>query len=256
MIVTIDNYKNVFNIFKDSCDKAKFVSFDCEMTGLNFDIKTEPTKYDTQEYRYQKVKRGVEKFDLIQLGLTFFMENKKINSENKEEEYYMERSFTFYLFKNPQNKYYNFDKNKNIFFFESLSHPTSIKFLSQNNFDFNKLISKGIPYTKLLYVEKIKNFLKEEKNIIKNCNFFLSKENEKNLVENIIKLTDFIFNEKIEKGKKKPNLILQFNKECNYSIYLNINLIILYYIEKQYFLQFLRQIFYSLKKDIFLIHFY
>ena len=220
MIVTIDNYKNVFNIFKDSCDKAKFVSFDCEMTGLNFDIKTEPTKYDTQEYRYQKVKRGVEKFDLIQLGLTFFMENKKINSENKEEEYYMERSFTFYLFKNPQNKYYNFDKNKNIFFFESLSHPTSIKFLSQNNFDFNKLISKGIPYTKLSYVEKIKNFLKEEKNIIKNCNFFLSKENEKNLVENIIKLTDFIFNEKIEKGKKKPNLILQFNKEVTKKFFL------------------------------------
>ena len=80
MIVTIDNYKNVFNIFKDSCDKAKFVSFDCEMTGLNIDIKTEPTKYDTQEYRYQKVRRGVEKFDLIQLGLTFFIENKKSNS--------------------------------------------------------------------------------------------------------------------------------------------------------------------------------
>ena len=223
MIVTIENYKNVFNIFKDSCDKAKFVSFDCEMSGLNIDIKTEPTKYDTQEYRYQKVKRGVEKFDLIQLGLTFFIENKKINSENKEEEYYMERSFTFYLFKNPQNKYYNYDKNKNLFFFESLSHPTSIKFLSQNNFDFNKLISKGIPYTKLSYAEKIKNFLKEEKNIIKNCNFFLSKENEKNLVENIIKLTEFIFNEKIEKGKKKPNLILQFNKEVTKKFFLGYN---------------------------------
>ena len=223
MIVTIDNYKNVFNIFKDSCDKAKFVSFDCEMTGLNIDIKTEPTKYDTQEYRYQKVRIGVEKFDLIQLGLTFFIENKKINSENKEEEYYIERSFTFYLFKNPQNKYYHYDKNKNLFFSESLSHPASIKFLSQNNFDFNKLISKGIPYTKLSYIEKIKNYLIEEKNIIKNCNFFLSKENEKNLVENIIKLTEFLFNEKIEKGKKKPNLILQFNKEVTKKFFLGYN---------------------------------
>ena len=77
MIVTNDNYKNAFNIFKNSCDKAKFVAFDCEMTGLNIDLTTEPTKYDTQEYRYNKIKQCVEKFDLIQLGLTFFMERKK-----------------------------------------------------------------------------------------------------------------------------------------------------------------------------------
>ena len=84
MIVTKENYKEVFNIFKDSCDKAKFVSFDCEMTGLNLDITTEPTKYDTQEFRYYKVKQGVEKFDLIQLGLTFFIE--KIRKNNSGEE--------------------------------------------------------------------------------------------------------------------------------------------------------------------------
>ncbi len=154
MIVTNENYQKVFEIFKDSCDKAKFVSFDCEMTGLCLDLKTEPTKYDTQEFRYYKVKQGVEKYDLIQLGLTFFIEEKKLIN-NKDEEYYLERSFTFYLFKNPQKNYYSFEK-KNINFFESLCHPPSIKFLSQNNFDFNILISKGIPYTKLSYEKKLK----------------------------------------------------------------------------------------------------
>ena len=128
MIVTNENYKNIFNIFKDSCDKAKFVSFDCEMTGLNLDITTEPTKYDTQEYRYYKVKQCVEKFDLIQLGLTFFIEKKRKINNGEEEQYYLERSFTFYLFKNPQNKFYNFDKNKNLFFFESLANPQSLIF--------------------------------------------------------------------------------------------------------------------------------
>ena len=67
MIVTNENYQKVFEMFKDSCDKAKFVSFDCEMTGLCLDLKTEPTKYDTQEFRYYKVKQGVEKYDLILL---------------------------------------------------------------------------------------------------------------------------------------------------------------------------------------------
>ena len=225
MIVTNENYKNVFNIFKDSCDKAKFVAFDCEMTGLNIDLTTEPTKYDTQEYRYYKIKQCVEKFDLIQLGLTFFIENKKISDSPQEGdgEFYLERSFTFYLFKNPQKKFYNFEKNKNLFFFESLSHPQSIKFLSQNNFDFNTLIKKGIHYTKLSYADKIKKYLKEEKNIIKNCNYFLSNENEKNLIENIIKLTEFVFTAKIEKGKKKPNLLLQFNKETTKKFFLGYN---------------------------------
>ena len=49
MIVTNENYKNIFNIFKDSCDKAKFVSFDCEMTGLNLDIKTDEKGYFVKE---------------------------------------------------------------------------------------------------------------------------------------------------------------------------------------------------------------
>lgn len=223
MIVTKENYKEVFNIFKDSCNSAKFVSFDCEMTGLNIDIKTEPTKYDTQEYRYYKIKQGVEKFDLIQLGLTFFIEKKRTNNENQEEQYYLERSFTFYLFKNPQNKFYNFEKNKNLFFLETLAHPQSLIFLSKNNFDFNTLISKGIPYTKLSYVDKINSFLKEEQNIIKNSNFFLSKENEINLIENIIKLAEFVLKAKIEKGQKKPSLILTFNKESTKKFFLGYN---------------------------------
>ena len=151
------------------------------------------------------------------------MERKKIGENNIEEEYYMERSFIFYLFKNPENIFYSnyYQNKKNIFFYESLSHPQSIKFLSENNFDFNTLIKKGIPYTKLSYVDKIKKFLKEEKNIInKNWNYFLSRENEMNLIDNIIKLTEFIFETKIEKGQKKPSMVLKFNKEITKKFFL------------------------------------
>ena len=234
MIVNKENYNQAFEIFKNSCDTAKFVSFDCEMTGLNLEIKTEPTKYDTQDFRYYKVKQGVEKFDLIQLGLTFFIEKEK-EIENKDkkgfEQYYLERSFTFYLFKNPQLKYFNNEKNRNIYNLESLSHPASLKFLSQNNFDFNELISKGIHYTKLAYIDKIKNYLINEKKIISNCSLFLSKENEKNLIENIIKLTEFLLLTKVESGQKKPILNLKFNTKQAMNFLLGCNLKQILYIE-------------------------
>ena len=83
MIVNNENYKQVFEIFKQTCDIAKFASFDCEMTGLSSDLKNEHSKYDTQDFRYYKVKNGVEKFDLIQFGLTFFIEKEKIKNENE-----------------------------------------------------------------------------------------------------------------------------------------------------------------------------
>ena len=222
MIVDNHNYKQVYELFKNSCDIAKFVSFDCEMTGLNLGIKTEPTKYDTQEYRYYKIKQGVEKFDLIQLGLTFFIEKEK-EKENGIEQYYLERSFTFYLFKNPQIRYFDSEKNKNIFLQESLAHPASLKFLAQNNFDFNTLISKGIPYTKLKYIDKIKSYLLNEKNTINNCTFFLSKENEQDLIENIIKLSEFLLLTKVESGKKKPILNLKFNTKQAMNFLLGCN---------------------------------
>ena len=222
MIVDNHNYKQVYELFKNSCDIAKFVSFDCEMTGLNLGIKTEPTKYDTQEYRYYKIKQGVEKFDLIQLGLTFFIEKEK-EKENGIEQYYLERSFTFYLFKNPQIRYFDSEKTKNIFLQESLAHPASLKFLAQNNFDFNTLISKGIPYTKLKYIDKIKSYLLNEKNTINNCTFFLSKENEQDLIENIIKLSEFLLLTKVESGKKKPILNLKFNTKQAMNFLLGCN---------------------------------
>ena len=236
MIVDNQNYRQTYEIFKNTCDIAKFVSFDCEMTGLNLGIKTEPTKYDTQEFRYYKVKQGVEKFDLIQLGLTFFIEKEKEKEKENEnkigiEQYYIERSFTFYLFKNPQIKYFDNEKNKNIFILESLAHPASLKFLAQNNFDFNTLISKGIPYTKLKYIEKIKNHLINEKNTINNCTFFLSKENEQDLIENIIKLSEFLLLTKVESGKKKPILNLKFKTKQTMNFLLGCNFKQILYID-------------------------
>ena len=203
MLVYSENQKEAFEIFKETCDKSQYVSFDCEMTGLNLGTKTDGTKYDTQEFRYYKQKEVVKKLDLIQIGFTFYIEKtknieKERDNENKNEEkkecieknYYLERTFIFYLYKNSKLKLINED----LFDSELKAHPASLKFLNESNFDFNILIKKGIHFNKILNKEKIEHSLNEKSILLSNGAMFLSKENESLLIEKIILLTEHILN--------------------------------------------------------------
>ena len=119
MIVYNENQKEAFEIFKQTCDNSQYVSFDCEMTGINLGTKTDGTKYDTQDFRYYKQRQVVSKLDLIQIGFTFYQEKKKKiekekendikekeneQKEYEEKKYYLERTFLFYLYKNSKLK--------------------------------------------------------------------------------------------------------------------------------------------------------
>ena len=229
MLVYSENQKEAFEIFKKACDESQYVSFDCEMTGLNLSTKTDGTKYDTQEFRYYKQKQVVSKLDLIQIGFTFYQEKiKKMEkdketedkSENKEKEiiekkYYLERTFIFYLYKNSKLKMID----ENLFDCELKAHPASLKFLNESNFDFNILIKKGIHFNKLLNKDKIKKSLEEKKILLSNGAIFLSKENESQLIEKIISLTEYINTGKSEKpleiffGNKR---VMIFFLGCNF----------------------------------------
>lgn len=219
MLVFNENFKQTFPIFKEAVDKASFVSFDCEMTGVTLEPKTDGTKYDTQQFRYYKTREVVKKFELIQLGLTFYIEHTR-SVEN--EQIYIERTFTFYLFKNSKLKSINDD----VFHSEMLCHPAALKFLNENHFDFNTLIQKGIPYNKLGYKEKIKNLIKNEKFLIANTAFFLSKENEEDLINTIIHIADFLLTYVDNNGKnnKKPSISLPMKNNQTLIYLLGCNL--------------------------------
>lgn len=219
MLVFNENFKQTLPIFKEAVDKASFVSFDCEMTGVTLEPKTDGTKYDTQQFRYYKTREVVKKFELIQLGLTFYIEHTR-SVEN--EQIYIERTFTFYLFKNSKLKSINDD----VFRSEMLCHPAALKFLNENHFDFNTLIQKGIPYNKLGYKEKIKNLIKNEKFLIANTAFFLSKENEEDLINTIIHIADFLLTYVDNNGKnnKKPSISLTMKNNQTLIYLLGCNL--------------------------------
>ena len=209
MLVYSENQKEAFEIFKKACDESQYVSFDCEMTGLNLGTKTDGTKYDTQEFRYYKQKEVVSKLDLIQIGFTFYQEktkkierDKEVEDKNGEKEkeiiekkYYLERTFIFYLYKNSKLKMINED----LFDCELKAHPASLKFLNESNFDFNILIKKGIHFNKLLNKDKIKQSLEDKKILLSNGAMFLSKDNESNLIEKIISLAEYIYTGKNDK---------------------------------------------------------
>lgn len=219
MLVFNENFKQTLPIFKETVDKASFVSFDCEMTGVTLEPKTDGTKYDTQQFRYYKTREVVKKFELIQLGFTFYLEHTR-SVEN--EQIYIERTFTFYLFKNSKLKSINDD----IFRSEMLCHPAALKFLNENHFDFNTLIQKGIPYNKLGYKEKIKNLIKNEKFLLSNVAFFLSKENEEDLINTIIRIADFLLTYVDNNGKnnKKPSISLPLKNNQTLIYLLGCNL--------------------------------
>ena len=217
MLVYSENQKEAFETFKQACDESQYVSFDCEMTGLNLGTKTDGTKYDTQEFRYYKQKEVVSKLDLIQIGFTFYQEkSKKIekdkdnenrNEDNKEiieKKYYLERTFIFYLYKNSKLKLINED----LFDSELKAHPASLKFLNESHFDFNILIKKGIHFNKLLKENEIRNALNDKRILLSNGAMFLSKDNEEKLIEKIISFTDYVING----NKNDPKEIFFENK--------------------------------------------
>ena len=228
MLVYNENQKEAFDKFKKACDESQYVSFDCEMTGLNLGTKTDGTKYDTQEFRYYKQKEVVSKLDLIQIGFTFYQEKtktmeKNVDNENRnegkkettEKKFYLEKTFIIYLYKNSKLKLIDED----LFGGELKAHPASLKFLNESHFDFNILIKKGIHYNKLLNKDKIKEILNEKKILLSNGSIFLSKENESKLIEKIITLAEFIVNDNNDKEKEiffENKRLMIFFLGCNF----------------------------------------
>jgi hypothetical protein len=220
MLVFKNNYKQTYPLFKESLEICEFLSFDCEMTGVTYDLKTDATKYDTQQFRYYKMKEIVKKYDLIQVGITFYIKKEsEIQNNNLKEEYnnpnqlnnqndsppelilkkfYLERTFTFFLFKNSKMRFltelYSHKNEMSIFSSFTHCHPGALKFLNENKFDLNSLISGGIHHNKISYKEKISNaidhHLSEGK--IPNSVLFLSKINEDKLIEILKSIAKFV----------------------------------------------------------------
>ncbi|CAJ0919253.1 unnamed protein product [Ranitomeya imitator] len=113
--------------------EADFLAIDGEFSGISdgpsFTALT--NSLDTAEERYQKLKQHSMEFLLFQFGLcTFTYDSKKAK--------YIMKSFNFYIFPRPFSR--NSPDKKFV------CQSSSIDFLANQGFDFNKVFRDGIPY--------------------------------------------------------------------------------------------------------------
>ena len=130
MDITNQNFTEKLPYVESSIHDAIFVSIDGEFTGLSVQDQ-QISNLDALEERYAKTKNSATKFLMVQFGLCTFHYNAKKNN-------YSNRAFNFYLWPKPFNRQAT-DRH-------FVCQTSSIDFLSQHNFDFNKLFKEGITY--------------------------------------------------------------------------------------------------------------
>lgn len=129
MEVTRDNFKEALPSILQAVERADFVAIDAEFTGLRRKETSRYCELDTIEERYLKAREAAKDFGMIQFGITTFR-------YIREKSTYSHATFCFYLL----------GKSGDMLYYDN----TSLKFLADNGFDFNKLFKSGLPYLSIL----------------------------------------------------------------------------------------------------------
>ena len=129
MEITRINFMEKWPLIEKAIDSAAFLAIDGEFTGLSTDQEIRNSVLDTPAERYEKTRCSANKFLLVQFGLCAF---------KKDNDKYTNQAFNFYVWPRPYSK-----MAPDLRF---LCQTSSIDFLVNNDFDFNKLFKDGIPY--------------------------------------------------------------------------------------------------------------
>jgi len=127
MDVTRDNFLSYYSEVLEKIKECTFIAFDTEFTGL-LDEGIKEDWLDTPSERYEKLRHGTSQFLIIQFGLCLFT---KISPTK-----YTAQPYNFFLF--PGNPT---PGTTDVRF---LCQASSIMFLTEHNFDFNKWVREGV----------------------------------------------------------------------------------------------------------------
>ncbi|KAJ2606232.1 hypothetical protein EV177_005962 [Coemansia sp. RSA 1804] len=134
MDVTRLNFAEALREFREAVAECDFAAMDMEMTGLYESKEQQPHRLDSADERYAKLKRSVETYGVMQVGISLFTWR-----EDGDGGFYEARPFNFNVFpattvgRTPVETHMGF-KN------------TALEFLARNSFDFNKWVYSGIPF--------------------------------------------------------------------------------------------------------------
>lgn len=148
MEVTCLNFQDVLSELESVIENATFLSIDGEFTGLNSGPDAGP--FDTPAQYYGKLRAGSMDFLLVQFGLSVF-------TYDSQTDKYSQRSYNFYVFPKPMNRHAPDCR--------FMCQTSSIAFLANQDFDFNKLFKYGIPYLSANEEEKLAKRLEEKQKV-------------------------------------------------------------------------------------------
>ncbi|KAJ1836443.1 hypothetical protein LPJ63_000231 [Coemansia sp. RSA 2711] len=140
MDVTKDNFAKALGEFKAAVGACDFAALDMEMTGLYEAREHQPSRLDTCDARYAKLKRSVEAFGVVQVGVCLF---------TWVGDCYEARPFNFNVF--PASTVGGADADVHF-----ACKSSALEFLGKSGFDFNKWVYQGIPYLRSETAERIR----------------------------------------------------------------------------------------------------
>ncbi|RNA14887.1 poly(A)-specific ribonuclease PARN isoform X1 [Brachionus plicatilis] len=182
MDVTIDNFEQILPEIKQKIEECTFCSIDCELTGIT--QYKNLNSFDTPRIRYEKIKNNDNNFLILQFGLCLF----KYNEGDKS---YETNAYNCYLFPRSVNCKYSRDLS-----FSCLN--SSLEFLIEQNFDFNKVFKKGVSFVSKDQEEILRHKLEldlEERSIPKGTLYPSKKEFHQQIDTLMTEIDEFVQNE-------------------------------------------------------------
>lgn len=148
MDITTANFKERLPEIENAIETATFMSIDGEFTGLN--VLRGVSSLDTPAERYVKIKESARQFLLVQFGLCTFHYDQKTDG-------YKYSCYNFYVWPRPASR--NAPDPR------FMCQTSSIDFLINQRFDFNKLFRDGVSYMRPCELDKLKNSLEERQQV-------------------------------------------------------------------------------------------
>jgi len=143
MEITSSNFKEKLPEIEAAIDTASFLAIDGEFTGLN--AYRGISHFDLPAERYDKLQESARQFLLVQFGLCTFHYEPSTDT-------YSNQAFNFYVWPRPCSRTAPDPR--------FLCQTSSIDFLTNQNFDFNKLFKQGVSYLRPAELDKLRDSLK------------------------------------------------------------------------------------------------
>ncbi|XP_018884594.1 poly(A)-specific ribonuclease PNLDC1 isoform X3 [Gorilla gorilla gorilla] len=143
MDVGADEFEESLPLLQELVQEADFVGLDIEFTGLRSNLSgpQQISLFDLPSEWYLKTRQSVQQFTVCQIGLSVF------SAIEGEANKYIAHSCNFYLFPTT------FGILDSEFSFQA----SSVQFLNQYGFNYNKFLKNGIPYMNEEQEKKIRH---------------------------------------------------------------------------------------------------